>query len=92
MGTIIVLCSAEEAGGGDFVQSGIKQKVLHSCMSYDFSREEIRRHRDGCTCHGFDNVYTERKWILYNGDAGIMSIIIRITIKNKRTEMLIKTF
>lgn len=55
------------------MQSGTEQKVLHLCTSHSVSREEIRRRRDE-VAHVMVWIMfpqEEKKWILYNGDAGI---------------------
>lgn len=71
-----MLFSAAEAEVEVFVQSGIKIKILHPCMSHVFSREEIRRHRDEAAhCDDLDYVFTERKKKC-NGHLGIMAIFI----------------
>lgn len=71
-----MLFSAAEAEVGVCVQSGIKQKILHPCMSHVFSREEIRGHHDeAARCDDLDYVFTERKKRC-NGHLGIMTIFI----------------
>lgn len=77
-----MLFSAAEAEVGLFEQSGIKQKILHPCMSHVFSRgEEIRRHRDeAARCDDLVYAFTGRKKKC-NRHLGIITIFIRFIFK-----------
>lgn len=71
-----MLFSAAEAEVEVFVQSGIKQKNLHPCMSHVFSSEDIRRHRgEDARCDDLDYGFTERT-NKCNGHLGIITIFI----------------